>query len=268
MSRIDRKFLELQRKKEGAFIGFVTAGDPDYGTSLDIAGSLIEGGVDILELGLPFSDPIADGPVIQKASQRSLVAGMNTDRFFEFVKDLRKKHYLPIICLTYYNLVLHRGLDRFTADCKTFGVDGLIIPDLPVEEAMPLLKACKKNKVRLIFLVAPTTTKKRLDRILKVAKGFVYVVSVRGITGVRKQLSIEVKPLIARIKKINNRIPLAVGFGISSPAHVDSVIKAGAEGAIVGSALVKIVEENLGEKNKMTSALKDFAAEMKKATSK
>ena len=264
-NRIDNAFKDAWKRGEGVFIGFVTAGDPDFKTSLQIAGSLIAGGVDILELGLPFSDPIADGPVIQKSSQRSLVAGMNTDRFFRFVEELRKKHKLPIACLTYYNLVLHRGLERFTSDCRKAGVDGLVIPDLPVEEAKPLLAACRKNKVRLIFLVAPTTTDERLKRILKAAKGFVYVVSVRGTTGVRTKLSGDVAPLLQRIRKLNPAIPLAVGFGVSTPQHVKAVFTAGADAAIVGSALVKTIEENLANPQRMHGAVEQLARRMKAA---
>lgn len=266
MNKIDEKFIELRKKREKVFLGFVTAGDPDFKTSLEIVDSLVKGGVDILELGLPFSDPLADGPAIQKASQRSLKNGMNTDRFFGFIEELRKKHSLPVVCLTYYNLVLHRGLEKFSSDCRKFGLDGLIIPDLPVEEASPLFKACSKNNVHLIFMVAPTTTNKRLRRIMKVAKGFAYVVSLRGITGVRKQLSDEVKPLIKRIRRVNDRIPLAVGFGVSNPMHVKSVAEAGADGVIVGSALIEVIERNLKNKGKMLSSLEKFTREMKKAT--
>ena len=264
-NRIDSAFRRARKRREGVFIGFVTAGDPDFKTSLQISRALIAGGVDVLELGLPFSDPIADGPVIQQSSQRSLLAGMNPDRFFHFVKELRKEYSLPVVCLTYYNLVLHRGLERFAADCRKNGVDGLVIPDLPVEEARPLLHACKKHGIRLIFLVAPTTTDERLKRILKAAKGFLYVVSVRGITGVRKKLSGDVKPLISRIRKLNPRIPLAVGFGVSTPEHVRTVMEAGADAAIVGSALVKVIEENAGNRKKMLVSLEELARELKTA---
>jgi tryptophan synthase alpha chain len=264
-NRIDNTFRNARKRKEGLFIGFVTAGDPDFKTSLQISRALISGGVDILELGLPFSDPIADGPVIQKSSQRSLKAGMNPDRFFSYVREMRKKQGLPIVCLTYYNLVLHRGLERFAADCRKNGVDGLVIPDLPVEEAAPLCAACTRNNVRLIFLVAPTTTDERLKRILKAAKGFVYVVSVRGTTGVRSKLSGDVPLLLQRIRKINTAIPLAVGFGISTPKQVKAVFTLGAQAAIVGSALVKVIEENIKDKNRMLSSIERQSRELEKA---
>lgn len=266
MNRIDTTFRRLKQKGEGAFIAFITAGDQDYKTSMAAADALIEGGVDILELGLPFSDPIADGKVIQRAGQRSLKSGMNTDRFFDFASELRKKHSTPLVCMTYYNLVLHRGLDKFALDCRACGIDSLIIPDLPAEESGPLLKACRKNRIHLIFMAAPTTTGKRLKAIVKASKGFLYVVSVRGITGVRKKLSEDVRPLVKRIRKLDSRIPLAVGFGVSKPQHVKAVLESGADGAIVGSAFIKIVEENLEDKRRMLARLREFTKEMKNAT--
>jgi len=266
MNRINAKFKELEKRKQKALIGYVCAGDPDFETSLQIAETLVKSGVDILELGLPFSDPIADGPVIQKAGQRALKAGMNTDVFFRLAGKIRSKHKTPLACMTYYNLVLHRGLGRFTLDCRKVDIDALIIPELPVEESAPLLKACRKNDINLIMFVAPTTTEERMKRILKQANGFVYVVSVRGITGVRKKLSNEVEPLIRRIRRINKNIPLAVGFGISNPEQVKSAIKAGADAAIVGSAFIKIIEENLKDKRLMISKLMEFTSEMKKST--
>jgi tryptophan synthase alpha chain len=266
MNRIDRKFIELEKKKEGAFIAFITAGDPDYETSLAAADAVIRGGADILEMGLPFSDPIADGPVIQQAGQRSLKAGMNTDRFFKFARELRERHAIPLVCMTYYNLVFHRGLDAFTSECRKCGIDGLIIPDLPAEESRPLLNACRKNGIHLLFMAAPTTTDKRLKTIAKASKGFLYVVSVRGITGVRKDVSQDVKPLVKRIRRLNKTIPLAVGFGISTPEHVKAVLEAGADAAIVGSALVRVVGGNLKSKQGMFSRLEGLARSLKKAT--
>ncbi|MHC1636245.1 MAG: tryptophan synthase subunit alpha, partial [Candidatus Methanospirareceae archaeon] len=167
---LERKFEELRKKGEGALIGFVTAGDPTPATTLKIVKAL-KAGVDMLELGLPFSDPIADGVTIQKANERSLSAGMNTDIYFEVVSRIRG---VEKICLTYYNLVLQRSLERFVQDCKLAGIEGLIVPDLPVEEAKPLLKFCDTYEVDLIFLVAPTTTEKRILKILDVASGFIY----------------------------------------------------------------------------------------------
>lgn len=261
--KIEEKFRELKKKKERALIGFVTAGDPTPKDTLDIVNAMIKGGVDIIELGLPFSDPIADGPTIQKAGERSLKAGMNPDLFFKLAEKIEG---IPKVCLTYYNLVLQRGLEEFARDCSSSGIDGLIVPDLPIEEAGPLLEACRKHDVNLIFLVAQTTTEERLQRILKDSTGFLYVVSLLGVTGAREKLSESVKPLLKRIKKLSDKIPLAVGFGISREEHVAEVIGSGADAAIVGSAFVRIIERNLGNKEKMLEELMDFSRSLKKAT--
>jgi tryptophan synthase alpha chain len=258
--KIKEKFSELKKRREGALIAFVTAGDPTPDDTVDIVNSLVRGGVDIIELGLPFSDPIADGVVIQKASERALKNGMNTDLFFGIAKKIEG---IPKVCLTYYNLVLQRGLERFASDCSEAGIDGLIVPDLPVEEATPLLNACKKYDTNLIFLVAKTTTEDRLKRIMKASSGFVYVVSLLGVTGAREELSEAVRPLIGRIKNVSDGVPLAVGFGISKPEHVRDVINAGADGAIVGSAFIKIIERNPGNKERMLTELEEFSKGLK-----
>ena len=261
--KLKEKFSELRKRDEGALIGFVTAGDPTPELTVDIVNSLIRGGIDIIELGLPFSDPIADGVIIQKASERSLSEGMNPDLYFEIAKKIEG---IPKVCLTYYNLVLQRGLENFVRDCLRSGIDGLIVPDLPIEEATPLLNACDKYNVNLIFLVAPTTTEERLKKILHVSKGFLYVVSLLGVTGAREKLSESVKPLLSRIRKSSSQIPLAVGFGISKPEHIREVLMAGADGAIVGSAFVRIIEKNLDDKERMLSELEEFTRELKEAT--
>lgn len=261
--KIQEKFEELEKKGEGALIGFVTAGDPTPEDTVDIADSLIRGGVDILELGLPFSDPIADGVVIQKASERSLKAGMNPDIYFKIVKEINSE--IPKVCLTYYNLVLQRGLEKFARDCRNSGISGVIVPDLPIEEAYPLLEACRNYGIDFIFLVAPTTPDERLQRILKEARGFLYVVSLLGVTGARKEFSKAVEPTLAGIRRLSPEIPLAVGFGISKPKHVVGVLKAGAQGAIVGSALVKIIEDNQKDKKEMMKKLEVFCRELKQA---
>ncbi|MEA1924261.1 MAG: tryptophan synthase subunit alpha [Candidatus Altiarchaeota archaeon] len=262
--KIDDKFRELQKKGEGALIGFVTAGDPTPQATLDIVDSLIEGGVDILEIGLPFSDPIADGVVIQKASERSLKAGMNTDIYFRIVGEITSE--IPKICLTYYNLVLQRGLERFAVDCQNSGISGLIVPDLPIEEATPLLEALRKHDVDFIFLAAPTTTENRLQKILREASGFLYVVAVLGVTGAREGFSKAINPTLRRINKLSPEIPLAVGFGISKPEHVRGVIAAGAQGVIVGSAFVKIIDENKADIRNAREKIKKLCRELKNAT--
>ncbi len=266
--KIQEKFLELKNKNEGALIGFVTAGYPTTDDTIDIIDSLIGGGVDIIELGLPFSDPIADGQTIQKASEMALKSGMNPDIYFKIVKEIDAE--IPMICLTYYNLILQRGLKRFVRDCRDSGISGLIVPDLPIEESESLLKSCTDYGVDLIFLIAPTTTEKRLRMIMEKARGFLYVVSLLGVTGARRELSKTIKPTIDKVKKIgkvsNNNIPIAVGFGISKPEHVRKILNMGAEGVIVGSAFVKIIDENKSNINIIKKRIEEFCRELKHAT--
>jgi tryptophan synthase alpha chain len=282
--KLEEKFRVLKNREEGALIGFITAGDPTAEYTPQIAKALIDGGVDMLELGLPFSDPIADGIAIQKASERSLSAGMNPDVYFEVAAGIKKVNK---ICLTYYNLVLQRGLEEFVNDCLFAEIEALIVPDLPVEESKQLLKLCSDYDLHLIFLVTPTTTEKRVVRILDVATGFIYIVSLLGVTGVREKVSDKIGDVMRRIKKfatdmgvnrdIDMNIPLAVGFGISKQEHVQQVCEI-ADGAIVGSAFVRIIESNLGvavaheheyeyeHKIEMLKELKDFSYSLKKAT--
>ncbi|OYT26944.1 MAG: tryptophan synthase subunit alpha [Candidatus Altiarchaeales archaeon ex4484_96] len=262
--RLKDKFSELEKKKEKALIGFFTAGDPNPSSTIKIAEALIEGGVDILELGLPFSDPIADGPLIQKSSERSLRAGMNPDVYFELAKGIKAD--IPLVCLTYYNLVLQRGLDSFVRDCVSSNISSLIVPDLPVEESTPLHEACLRHELDLIYLVAPTTTDKRLKAISERARGFIYLVSSLGVTGVRESVSASVKPNISRIRAVSGDIPLAVGFGISRPAHVREVADAGADGIIVGSAFVRLIEEHSDNINQLTDKVRDLCMDLKKQT--
>ncbi len=262
--KLREKFRELEERKEGALIGFVTAGDPSTEASEEIIDSLIEGGVDILELGLPFSDPIADGPIIQKSAERALKGGMNPDIYFNIAKNIKAD--IPLVCLTYYNLVLQRGLERFVSDCVDSGISALIVPDLPIEEAEPLLEYCRKYEVDFIFLAAPTTTDKRLRKILDEATGFLYVVGLLGVTGVREEFSDTIKPTLEKVRSLKPKIPLAVGFGISKPEHVRGVLEAGAQGAIVGSAFVKLVNENSKDAAKAAERIRELCVELKNAT--
>ena len=264
--RLEEKFEELRKRKERALIGFVTAGYPTAEDTGEIARAMVKGGVDILELGLPFSDPIADGVTIQRASERSLEAGMNTDVYFEVAAGIKG---VEKVCLTYYNLVLQRGLEDFIADCKSAGIKGLVVPDLPVEESKPLLRICDRHETDLIFLIAPTTTEKRMARILDVASGFVYVVSLLGVTGAREQISDAIHPLIRRIRAVKTSVsvPLAVGFGISKPEHVRTVCEV-ADGAIVGSAFIRLIEKGLESKSKasMLREIEEYTRSLKTGT--
>ncbi|HJH26635.1 MAG TPA: tryptophan synthase subunit alpha [Methanophagales archaeon] len=264
--RLEEKFKELKERKEKALIGFVTAGYPTADDTPEIARAMVKGGVDILELGLPFSDPIADGVTIQRASERSLEAGMNSDVYFEVAAGIKG---VEKVCLTYYNLVLQRGLEDFIADCESAGIKGLVVPDLPVEESKPLLRICDGHETDLIFLIAPTTTEKRMARILGVASGFVYVVSLLGVTGAREQISDAIHPLIRRIRDVKTSvsIPLAVGFGISKPEHVRTVCEV-ADGAIVGSAFIRLIEKGLESESKasMLREIEEYTRSLKTGT--
>lgn len=267
---LEEKFKTLKARNEKAFIGFITAGHPSAEDTLEIAIAMIKGGVDILELGLPFSDPIADGVTIQRASESSLSAGMNTDLYFDVAAGIKG---VEKVCLTYYNLVLQRGLEQFVNDSESAGITGLIIPDLPVDESKPLLKACARYETDLVFIMAPTTTEKRMAKILELASGFVYVVSLLGVTGDRERLSDAVRPLIGRIKELerscDRAVPLAVGFGISKPEHVRAVCEV-ADGAIVGSAFIKMIDERAGQvsgdRSAMLTDIEAFTKSLKEET--
>ncbi len=246
--RIKEKFEELEEKKEGALIGYLTMGDPDIKTSEKLIRCIVKN-VDILELGVPFSDPIADGPTIQAAIDRSLKKGMNTDIAFDMIKRLRKDGIkTPFVFMTYYNIVLQYGEERFIKKCRDVGVDGILVSDLPLEEAENVLDCCDRYGVDFIFLIAPTTTEERIKKIAKKAKGFIYLVSLLGVTGARDKLQdITIEKTKWALEHINGTLPLAVGFGISKKEHVKSIVNAGARGVVVGSAFVDIVSKKKGD---------------------
>lgn len=241
MNRIDNKFLELKLSGKVAFMPFLVAGDPNFKVSFEIVRKTLPY-ADLLELGFPYSDPLADGPVIQAADARALSSGMNTDRVFEFIRRTREISQVPITVLVYANLVLQRGIDQFYKDAKKSGIDGILIPDLPFEEAKKFTAVAKKYQINQIFLVTHTTTKQRLDNILKYAQGYIYLVSVLGTTGVRKSFSSDVRVLIRRVKK-STELPISVGFGVANKEQITDLVKFGADGVIMGSRLIKIIEE-------------------------
>jgi tryptophan synthase alpha chain len=263
MSRIDRVF---EKRGKTAFIGFTVAGDPDEATSFRIAKALIDGGTDILEFGVPFSDPVADGPVIQRADNRALAAGTNPDTIFRLVKAVRDYSEVPIVFLTYYNVVHRRGIDRFYREAHEAGVDGILVADMPVEESGDVTEAAARYGIDPIFLVTQTTSDERLQEIVKKARGYLYLVAVLGVTGVRDRVSSEALELLTRVRRYTD-LPLALGFGISAPEHAKTCATAGADGVIVGSAIVSIVERNLDTPESMERELKDYVVLMKKAAS-
>jgi len=226
-----------------AFVPYLAAGDPDYESSLQYVEALERGGADVIELGLPFSEPIAEGPTIQSAVVRSLEGGMTPERFFEFVEDLDVD--VPLVCMTYYNLIYQYGSEQgprpFVERAAEAGLSGFVVPDLPAEEADPLREACDEFGLDLVFIVAPTTRGDRLERIMSQVSGYVYVQARLGVTGAQEDVSGQTEESLERLADYD--VPKAVGFGIKTGEHAERIVAAGADGIIVGSALVDIVAE-------------------------
>jgi tryptophan synthase alpha chain len=261
MGRIEAVFGRLKRP---AFIGFTVAGDPDKEICIRAARALIKGGTDILELGIPFSDPVADGPTIQKADERSLAAGTRVDTVFEIVREIRKESDVPIVFLTYYNMVYRRGINRFYQEAQEAGVDGILIADMPVEESDDVYDTAIRHGIDPIFLITQTTSDERIKTIAARARGYLYLVAVLGVTGVREDVSAGAIELLQRVRK-HTKLPLALGFGISTPVHAKTCADAGADGIIVGSAIVEIIEKNLKDLHQMERDLKAYVTQMKNA---
>ncbi|KPU84366.1 tryptophan synthase subunit alpha [Marinosulfonomonas sp. PRT-SC04] len=237
MTRIDQKFSELRAAHRKAFVSYVMAGDPDFDTSLEIVKGLPAAGVDVIELGIPFTDPMADGPTIQLAGQRALAAGMTLERTLELAREFRKfDDTTPIVLMGYYNPIYNRGVDKFLVDAKASGIDGMIIVDLPPEEDAELCIPAQAAGLNFIRLATPTTDAKRLPKVLQNTSGFVYYVSINGITGSAEAEAADVGPEVARIKAKTD-LPVIVGFGINTPEKAEAVAKI-ADGAVVGSAII------------------------------
>lgn len=268
-NRILKLLIYEKKKNEKFFMPFLVAGDPNIDEFKKIA-EKIEPYADILEIGIPFSDPIADGPTIQEANLRAFNAGINTKEALDAIKDIRAKTEKPIVILTYYNILIQGAdtiedsLDKTFKKLKESGIDGIVIGDLPIEEAELTLKACKKYNICLIFLIAPSTTDDRLEKILRVAKGFIYLISVMGVTGTRDIVSQITKDTIKRIKRKTEKVlPVFVGFGISKPEHASTIIDAGADGVIIGSAIVNIIKRNLSDFKKLETEMVEFISSIK-----
>ena len=258
---ISRTFINNQKK----LVTFVTGGDPDLDTSLEIIKIITNNGADIIEIGMPFSDPMADGPTIQLSSNRAISKGIDLENIFFLTSEIKKiKDDLPIILMGYYNLILHFGIKQFVKKCKENGVDGLIIVDLQPEEDEDLIKELNNNQIDLIRLITPTTDENRLKLILKNASGFLYYVSVMGITGQKSANLIELERAVTFIKQHTN-LPVVPGFGIKNASDVKNICKI-ADGAVVGSSIIKLIEENLNNKEKMLSEIDKFTKDLKNGT--
>jgi len=245
VSRLDDVFDKVREENRVALMPFLTAGDP----TLEHTGRYIlemeKNGADIVELGIPFSDPLADGPTIQRSSQRALAGGVTLAGILDFLRNLRRKTSLPVVLMGYYNPIFHYGVSSFVETAKGAGADGLIVPDLPPEEAGELIAAARQADLDTVFLLAPTSTPERIRKIAEVSRGFIYYVSLTGVTGARKELAAGIERSIERIRKATP-LPVCIGFGISSPEHVKRV-RSCADGVIVGSAVVERIEQLSGE---------------------
>ncbi len=235
MSRIKSAF-----ENRKAFIAFITCGDPDLETTAAAVRAAAENGADLIELGIPFSDPTAEGPVIQDANIRALSGGVTTDKIFDLVRELRQDVQTPFVFMTYANLIFSYGTERFLSACQDIGIDGLILPDLPFEEKDEFLPACRKYDVDLISLIAPTSAD-RIAMIAREADGFLYIVSSLGVTGVRNEIKTDLSSIVSVIRQ-NTSLPCAIGFGISTPEQ-GRAMAAVSDGAIVGSAIIKLLEK-------------------------
>lgn len=261
MSRLAQTFQRARAQNRAAFIAYLCAGDPDFETSLAACRAVLASGVDVLELGVPFSDPLADGLTNQLAAQRALAGGMTAARVFEFVRRIRAEFPdVPVVFYTYYNLVFANGVDAYVRAAKDAGVDGLLTLDLPPEESGLVAAACRSHVLDTVFIIAPTTPDARIPKIAAATTGFIYYVSREGVTGVRDQVATNIPEAVARIRACT-ALPVAVGFGISNRAQVAQVA-AHADGVVVGSALVNCIRDHLGAPEKIVAQLSTVAADL------
>nr|WP_321389419.1 tryptophan synthase subunit alpha [uncultured Desulfuromusa sp.] len=261
MSRIDTTFAALKERQETALIPFVTAGDPDLKVTADIILTLVEAGADLIELGVPFSDPMADGPTIQAASERALAAGTTLSGVLQLVAEVRQKTEIPLVLMGYYNPVFCYGAERFARDAAAAGVDGLLLVDLPHEEATEISALMHESGIALITLLAPTTPRERMERLAAAAEGYLYYVSMTGVTGAKKISPQDIQPAVEDLKKMT-AVPVGVGFGITTVADAQAV-GAFADGVVVGSALVKIIEKN-GKSEELLPEVAKFVTDLKR----
>lgn len=266
MNSISRTFKNLPRG-EGALVAYVMGGDPDIPTSSKVIDAVVAGGADILEVGIPFSDPIADGRSIQAADVRSLSSGTTPRGVLKLIRSVKTRHDIPVVVMTYYNILYSNGLERFLDEASGSGVDGLIVPDLPLDEVTEYVELARKRTLDTILLAAPTTNPDRMKALVNHTSGFLYLVSVLGVTGAWATVLESTLKLVRFAKRYTKgRVPLAVGFGISRPEHVRDVLKAGADAVIVGSGIVDRVGEQRGSIQEMLKSVENYVRSLKTAT--
>jgi tryptophan synthase alpha chain len=245
MSRIATTFQQLKSRGEPALIAYLMAGDPSLQQSTEYFEALARGGADIIEIGIPFSDPVADGPTIQAAGLRALKANIKLEDIFQMAQNLRSKTQAPLVFMTYFNPIFAYGEDKFLSRCQEIGIDGLILPDVPLEEAETFSIAAQEKNIDIIFLATPATREDRLKRMAELTRGFLYLVGRYGVTGSQATLADQTRSLIQNVRRVVGNVPLAVGFGLSTAEQIRGVIDAGADGGVVGSALVQEVERGI-----------------------
>lgn len=264
MRSYNEVFSELKAQRRAALIPFFVVGDPDFDTSLAIVKAAIDAGADVLELGIPFSDPIADGPTIQKADIRAVRSGMNVRKALDFIREIKAYRDIPIGLLMYYNLICHYGIESFFRDFHAAGVNSVLVADLSIDDAEEVLAPARAAGLDSVFMVTPITAPQRMKQIAAQTTGFIYTVSLLGVTGSRDALSGAVEGLLGQLKGLAD-VPVCVGFGISKPEHARAVADAGADGAIIGSKIVGMIEANLGRQDKMIAEITAFLSEVKAA---
>jgi tryptophan synthase alpha chain len=260
MSRIESTFAALKESGKTALIPFITAGDPDQQTTVELLLTLVDSGADLIELGVPFSDPMADGPTIQAASERALEAGMSLSGVLQIVTDVRRKSEIPLVLMGYYNPIYRYGIERFAKDATKAGVDALLLVDLPPEEAGEISSVTKAAGLSLITLLAPTTPRQRMEKLAAAAEGYLYYVSMTGVTGARKISPEDIKVAVEELRAMTS-VPVGVGFGITTAADA-AAVGAFADGVVVGSALVKVIEKYSGS-DRLLEKVAEFVTDLK-----
>lgn len=264
MKSYQEVFSDLRKQGRAALIPFFVIGDPDFDTSLELVKAAIDAGADVLELGIPFSDPIADGPTIQKADVRAMRGGMNTHKACEFIRQVKRHKDIPIGLLMYYNLIQQYGVERFCKDFHEAGVNSVLVADLSIDDADEILVPARAAGLDSVFMVTPNTAPQRMERIAAKTTGFVYTVSLLGVTGSREALSSAADGLVRKLKGLT-QVPICVGFGVSKPEHARTIADAGADGVIIGSRIVAMIENHLDKPQEAVREITRFLTEVKGA---